>query len=1451
MTSMLHSWRSQVFVSLARGGDEHTRGLRAKKDLFKAALQLSEPDWAPGKSFPFIARDGVEYVVPPELLPSTKAWKKMSGGGGVVMHEVRLERKQRNLAKLLAATPGTRLVRLFKAKRTDVVGVSLSGTPEEHPIVVGISQNGLLSKSRRLFVGDELMAINGVPTRGHEATRLRLSSGVGELYLSIRRSGDVHGDRDRQSTSGSAQLIALLGRTLRVQGRQQLQVYLALLVPLTCILILVLVLGTVSSDQGAHLKALLQKLQIEAHQGCANVTQLLGLACELRAPTAQVGNSWYPAEDKEITFTPTISGISGARRLFGNMGEDAYNLDPDDAPGGAENLPGSGNHVGCKFCVPSEDCATEEGRAAQPDRCTSSFIGGANPNFHNLCANMTQFSSRPNMTEQIPEWCNCSSLAFITLAQQSPLCTLERTTLGELYVDPNPVPSLRMAGSGDSRGAAVYAYRDQSGAQHVSMDRWVDYAAWRVPIIPLGNLIADFSVQPNYHRSNGLLYDSGCALGAPLDTNGFTLPQGRVDLASFESHVIQSGINSTHSACLATPVYNVTTDLTLNQLSANILSRQLAVRDSLALPPPLEPLIEGAESHELEQLFPSIAVEVHNLSTTELRSLITLTSFWGGADDWPYVRAPATWPTRPAEHAFKIVKFREGNGAGQRLPDGGGIGAVIQNFWVNALLRSGVSSNASIRVAFKSFPYERTGPDLLRKRGINPEQSDPQVLAFLVDAAVPLATSFALPLVISTVVIEKEHKLRALMVMMGLRMRWYWLCEWLWNSALVTTINLALFSAGSVGGLEFVTRSSSVFLCLLLLWGQCMVATGALLSTLYSRLLASTVITYFVVIACTLLSIVLNHIIYAVQPTSPQAQTASAYPTILNLIAPMAYYRAVHLLYERPYTIDTVLAGDGDGEMVNIIWMLVLDALAYGLVAAYLDAVLPREFGVAYPPLFFLQPIRPSFKRVDGWLRTCAHNLQGRPAQQARVRDTGHATATTKTAQTLQGSDAASSHLAKVDSADGIWFQSVYGERWVEDVDVNRERCDVERAAAYHRRASTAHHGKGAEEEIANSSPIEMLSLRKMYGGGKVAVRDLTLSIHENECFGLLGPNGAGKTSTIAMLTGLYPPSGGKIFIFGFDAATSMHRIYESMGICPQFDILWPQLTVLEHLRFYLSLKGYSAEEVADRAVASAVAVELDHAANRHVSRLSGGMKRRVSLAISLLAEPTVIFLDEPTTGLDPETRRSMWTLIDVAKKGRSIVLTTHSMEEADALCQRIGIMAYGTLRCLGPSLHLKRRFGDGFRIDVTYAENGAESARAFLTQVLAHSRRRARDDHAEVGTRESSDSAELNGEGVYVGANTIVLLLPHGSVRLADLFACMGARPDEAQIVHWSLRQPSLEEVFLNLTADAEHQNRQNGNESAVAMAHTSALALQPDAAASPGPAAAARTKLKTPMEV
>ena len=182
-----------------------------------------------------------------------------------------------------------------------------------------------------------------------------------------------------------------------------------------------------------------------------------------------------------------------------------------------------------------------------------------------------------------------------------------------------------------------------------------------------------------------------------------------------------------------------------------------------------------------------------------------------------------------------------------------------------------------------------------------------------------------------------------------------------------------------------------------------------------------------------------------------------------------------------------------------------------------------------------------------------------------------------------------------------------------------------------------------------------------------------------------------------------------------------------------------------------------------------AAAVDLGHVPHRFVGRLSGGMKRRVSLAVSMIGEPKVVFLDEPTTGLDPETKRSMWSLIDLFKQGRSIVLTTHSMEEADALCGRIGIMAYGRLKCLGTSLHLKNKFGEGYKMEITYRDGALGAAEAFMQQAAPGCLKVA--DFAGVATFQVS----------FGGA---------GGLQLSDLFERMEARSADSGVIDWAMRQ-------------------------------------------------------------
>lgn len=215
--------------------------------------------------------------------------------------------------------------------------------------------------------------------------------------------------------------------------------------------------------------------------------------------------------------------------------------------------------------------------------------------------------------------------------------------------------------------------------------------------------------------------------------------------------------------------------------------------------------------------------------------------------------------------------------------------------------------------------------------------------------------------------------------------------------------------------------------------------------------------------------------------------------------------------------------------------------------------------------------------------------------------------------------------------------------------------------------------------------------IRKVYPGvngrkPKVANKSLCLKINNGELFGLLGPNGAGKTTFISMLTGMYKPTSGNAWMSGYDIKDRLELVQLQIGVCPQFDILWNDLSVEEHLLFYARLKGVPPEKEMAMVNKALGEVQLQNERDTLTKKLPLGMKRRLSIAISLVANPKIVFLDEPTTGLDPETRRQLWNILQDCRndKKRAIVLTTHSMEEADVLCNRIGIVNNGVLKCIG-----------------------------------------------------------------------------------------------------------------------------------------------------------------------
>ena len=245
-----------------------------------------------------------------------------------------------------------------------------------------------------------------------------------------------------------------------------------------------------------------------------------------------------------------------------------------------------------------------------------------------------------------------------------------------------------------------------------------------------------------------------------------------------------------------------------------------------------------------------------------------------------------------------------------------------------------------------------------------------------------------------------------------------------------------------------------------------------------------------------------------------------------------------------------------------------------------------------------------------------------------------------------------------------------------------------------------------SNKEIA----IRVKNLRKIYGNGclnkekNIAIDNLNFCLESGECFGLLGLNGAGKTTTFKCITQEISPDNGEIFVYGKDIRGHFNELNDLFGYCPQFDAIFEHLTVYENLEFYATIKGIKKNLIDALIKNMILEMALTEFTNKIAGRLSGGNKRKLSVAISMLGNPPIILLDEPSTGMNPEARRFMWSVIHkMSTKGRksSIILTTHSMDEAETLCKRMGIMVNGEFVCLGSASQIKETYGYGYECNL------------------------------------------------------------------------------------------------------------------------------------------------------
>ena len=268
-----------------------------------------------------------------------------------------------------------------------------------------------------------------------------------------------------------------------------------------------------------------------------------------------------------------------------------------------------------------------------------------------------------------------------------------------------------------------------------------------------------------------------------------------------------------------------------------------------------------------------------------------------------------------------------------------------------------------------------------------------------------------------------------------------------------------------------------------------------------------------------------------------------------------------------------------------------------------------------------------------------------------------------------------------------------YNYQYEKDTDVTKEEQKIQE--------------EGAGDSAVCADGLSKAYPSKIKGQPRfLAAYNVSFSVNKGEVFALLGVNGAGKTTTFNMLTNNLQPNKGTVYIYGQNIESPQMVGTNIIGYCPQTNILFDNLTVKEHFSLYAAIKGIPHQFRMNAINFVVESLGIAEYMNKSAGKLSGGTKRKLSVALAILGNPSVVLLDEPSTGIDPQARRQMWNIIgDVSHKWKKcgVILTTHSMEEAEALSTRLAIMVNGTLRCIGPAQYIKNKYAIGFCVEVKF----------------------------------------------------------------------------------------------------------------------------------------------------
>ncbi|KAG7457171.1 hypothetical protein MATL_G00243640 [Megalops atlanticus] len=547
-----------------------------------------------------------------------------------------------------------------------------------------------------------------------------------------------------------------------------------------------------------------------------------------------------------------------------------------------------------------------------------------------------------------------------------------------------------------------------------------------------------------------------------------------------------------------------------------------------------------------------------------------------------------------------------------------------------------------------------------------------------------LAWVYSVSMTVKSIVLEKEMRLKETLKAMGVAngVIWY---TWFIDSFLMMTASTALLTTIIMSGKVLNYSDPMILFLFLLTFTVATIMQCFLMSVFFNKAnlaAACSGIIYF--------TLYLPHILcFAWQERITKNMKIAA-----SLLSPVAFGFGTEYLsrYEEQglgLQWDNIRTSPLEGDQYSFfmsIRMMALDSVLYAVLAWYLDNVFPGQYGIGRP---FYFPLQPSYWRGPEPAAT-------RPAGTAPEKPDATNPEKEEDAQSMKPPETPETKESNESDKKACKHQD---RREKKEKEKEEQLKKMEEGTKNQEETGPTARGLLFEPEPEGLTPgVVVKDLVKIFkSGSRPAVDGLTITFYEGQITSFLGHNGAGKTTTMSILTGLFPPTSGTAQIYGKDILTEMDYIRQSLGMCPQHNILFQHLTVEEHILFYSLLKGRSQAEALQEVEDMLEDLGLPHKRSEESQNLSGGMQRKLSVAMAFVGGAKVVILDEPTSGVDPYSRRSIWDLLLKYRSGRTVILSTHHMDEADLLGDRVAIISKGRLHCCGSPLFLKTCFGAGF----------------------------------------------------------------------------------------------------------------------------------------------------------